>query len=565
MSPLGRRREPQGERSAEQREADRLEREARRAAKEGRPPPEPADAAPEAPEDPAPEARDADVGASGGPRALRAELFERPPDAPPSPPSTDPPATAREWGQVAGTPEPDPPLVRRVASGGDAPAPVTEVSEPIPDPAQPEAPPRRIPPAPPLPFDGGGEKPIGTRRVSAVGRIARGRRSPDDASQPPAPPPAPRATAPRGPGRRPLRIAAAILALFLIAVVGWFLVSLFEPFKGKGSGTIVVRVLPGATAGEVGDQLEEQGVVGSGFFFELRARLAGKRNDLKTGTFRLRRDMSYASALDVLTHNPPRPTLIRLTIPEGKSRAEIAPIARQAGVEGDYLKASARSSAISPRKYGAPKGTSTLEGFLFPATYELKPGSQAPKLVDAQIAAFRQNLAGLNLEAARRKHLTTYDVITIASMIEREAGVAKDRALIAAVIYNRLKDGMPLGIDATLRYALRNWTRPLRVSELESDTPYNTRKHAGLPPTPIGNPGLASLRAAARPAKVPLPLLRDQAVRQRRARVQLDRCPVPAGQGGVRPGAGRAGRQQPRQLQVDGRLAPCASAFWAGR
>jgi len=103
---------------------------------------------------------------------------------------------------------------------------------------------------------------------------------------------------------------------------------------------------------------------------------------------------------------------------------------------------------------------------------------------------------------ARSKNLTVYDVLIIASMIEREAGVPKDRPLIAAVIYNRLKRGIPLGIDATTRYEFNNWTRPLRASQLASRSPYNTRRHAGLPPTPIGNPGLAAIRAAARPARV---------------------------------------------------------------
>jgi uncharacterized YceG family protein len=104
---------------------------------------------------------------------------------------------------------------------------------------------------------------------------------------------------------------------------------------------------------------------------------------------------------------------------------------------------------------------------------------------------------------AKRRNLSRYDVLIIASMIEREALVPRDRRLIAAVIYNRLKQGMPLGIDATLRYALNQWNRPLRVSELNSSSAFNTRKRRGLPPTPIGNPGLAAMRAAANPANVP--------------------------------------------------------------
>src|SRR5262249_50802815 len=109
--------------------------------------------------------------------------------------------------------------------------------------------------------------------------------------------------------------------------------------------------------------------------------------------------------------------------------------------------------------------------------------------------------AKVNLRFARRQHLTPYDVLTIASMVEAEAATQHDRPLVASVIYNRLRDQMPLQIDATTRYATGNYARPLTVSELRSRSPYNTRIHKGLPPTPIGNPGLASIQAAAHPAR----------------------------------------------------------------
>ena len=104
------------------------------------------------------------------------------------------------------------------------------------------------------------------------------------------------------------------------------------------------------------------------------------------------------------------------------------------------------------------------------------------------------------MKYAKRKNLSRYDVLIIASMIEREAQLARERSLVSAVIYNRLKEGMPLGIDATIRYSTNNWQRPIRQSELDRQEPYNTRLNRGLPPTPIGNPGLASLKAAAKPA-----------------------------------------------------------------
>ena len=128
-------------------------------------------------------------------------------------------------------------------------------------------------------------------------------------------------------------------------------------------------------------------------------------------------------------------------------------------------------------------------------------GASAGDLVERQLDAFQANLAKVTMRTRRRRNLTRYDVLIIASMVEREAQLARERPLIAAVIHNRLREGIPLGIDATIRYQINNWSRPLRVSELERDTPYNTRTRRGLPPTPIGNPGLASIKAAANPAK----------------------------------------------------------------
>jgi uncharacterized YceG family protein len=215
--------------------------------------------------------------------------------------------------------------------------------------------------------------------------------------------------------------------------------------------------------------------------------------------------MTYGAALDALTAAPvvTKGATLDVTIPEGRSRREIARLVSGKALRGSYLKASARfRGRLSPFRYGAPKGTRSLEGFLFPSTYELKTGAPAGDLVSKQLAAFRVNFERVNLRRARRRNLSAYDVLIIASMVEREAQLASERSKIAAVIYNRLKDATPLGIDATIRYATDNWTKPLKMSELAIDSPYNTRKRQGLPPTPIGNPGLASIRAAAAPANV---------------------------------------------------------------
>jgi UPF0755 protein len=180
----------------------------------------------------------------------------------------------------------------------------------------------------------------------------------------------------------------------------------------------------------------------------------------------------------------PPPRTVTVTIPEGYSRPQTAALATEDGLRGDYMAAS--------------RGH---EGFLFPDTFELERHAKAADLVRLQLEDFKRRIAGVNLGYARSKNLTLHDVVTIASMIEHEAVSEGDRRKVAAVIYNRLHEGMPLGVDATIRFANGNYTRPLTESELAIESPYNTRTHTGLPPGPIDSPGLASLEAAAHPAK----------------------------------------------------------------
>jgi uncharacterized YceG family protein len=192
--------------------------------------------------------------------------------------------------------------------------------------------------------------------------------------------------------------------------------------------------------------------------------------------------------------------VVRLTIPEGFAIRDIAPAVRKVGINpAAYRRAVAKAR---PPKGFLVKGerAATLEGFLFPATYELPKPPTAGGLVARQLAAFTEQFAAVDLRYARSKQLSRYDVLKIASLIEREAAADVDRPKIAAVIYNRLAAGMPLGIDATTQYEIGAWREPTGP-ELRSDTPYNTRLRTGLPPTPIANPGAASLRAAARPAR----------------------------------------------------------------
>jgi len=206
------------------------------------------------------------------------------------------------------------------------------------------------------------------------------------------------------------------------------------------------------------------------------------------------------------------PKPFHVVFPEGFTRKQMAD--RVGAVGRIAARKSKRRPKLSMRSYIAATATPRvpscfrgkprrIEGFLFPATYEFFQQTSSPQLVQDQLDAFCENWKQIDLGYAHSKNLTPYDVLIIASMVEKETLSPDERQLVSAVIYNRLHARMPLGIDATLRYGLDiPPTESIRQSQLESNSPYNTRKRQGLPPTPIANPGLASLQAAAHPAKV---------------------------------------------------------------
>jgi uncharacterized YceG family protein len=200
---------------------------------------------------------------------------------------------------------------------------------------------------------------------------------------------------------------------------------------------------------------------------------------------------------------------LRIIFPEGMSVRQMADqvsAVRRIAIRKRHVtplltgKAYAAVAATTspPRAFRAADKRHSIEGFLFPAGYDFGPSTRSIDLIRLQVATFERNWALVHPGSRR-----PYDVLTVASMIERETVAPEERKLVSAVIWNRLKKGMPLGIDATLRYGLGiQGTRPITAAEQRNPTPYNTNLHTGLPPTPIGNPGLPSLLAAAHPAAV---------------------------------------------------------------
>jgi UPF0755 protein len=321
--------------------------------------------------------------------------------------------------------------------------------------------------------------------------------------------PASRRPPPRQRPRRPRRRHwgrrfLALLALAAIVFALYAINATFQPFHGDGTGSVHVTIPAGADAGEIGDILAAKGVVDSSRFFVVNATVTGRRGGLRPGRYTLRQGMTNGAAIDALTKGPKVKVVptTNITIPEGPSIREEAPKIDKASFKGSYAKAANSPQTLRAiRRLGAPKGTRTAEGFMFPATYTLVEGAPIKNLVAKQLAAFKQNFRKVGMGYARRKNLTRYDVLIIASLVEREAQLDRERPLIASVIYNRLRDGTPLGIDATIRYQTGNWQTPILQSQLDRETPYNSRLRRGLPPTPIGNPGLKSMQAAAHPAR----------------------------------------------------------------
>jgi UPF0755 protein len=296
-----------------------------------------------------------------------------------------------------------------------------------------------------------------------------------------------------------LRRIVALLVLVAAFVLVWFLVSLFQPFTGSGHGRVKVTVPKGSSVSEIGSLLARDGVISSSFFFKLSATIDGDRSKLHAGQYDMKLGMSYSSALDQLVAGPNIKYANLLIIP-GRSRRQVQAVLKDDGVKGSYMRATLHSPLLDPTLYGAPKHTPTLEGFLWPDTYNLRKPVKLSRLVADQLKRFKQEFAKVKLGYAKSKNLTAYDVLKIASLISEEAEIPKDLPRAAAVIYNRLRLNMDLGLDSTVAYATGNYGT-LTEKDLHSKSPWNTTNHPGLPPTPIDSPDLRAINAAAHPAK----------------------------------------------------------------
>jgi len=283
------------------------------------------------------------------------------------------------------------------------------------------------------------------------------------------------------------------------AAAGCLIIASIFAACSNGTGTTRVVIPPGATFRVAADSLHRAGIVGSTRLFRLYASMSGHDRRIRAGTYVMSRGMSWPAVVSALTHGT---GLIRtVTIPEGYAIADIAPLlARTLGVEEDSVLAATRDSAMRER-LDVP--TPTLEGYLFPDTYSFPDGTSGRAAVETMVKRFERVWQPEWDAKLEQMALSRHDIVTLASIVEKEAKLPAERPVIAAVYLNRLRIGMKLQADPTVQYALGRHSARLFYKDLRVDSPYNTYEHVGLPPGPIASPGRASLVAAIEPAAVP--------------------------------------------------------------
>ncbi len=307
------------------------------------------------------------------------------------------------------------------------------------------------------------------------------------------------------PGRRkhPVLLALLIIFALLLALAIGGVVWAEEQINpgGHHGPSVAVSIPKGASTSQISSILSRAGVIHSGTLFALYVRIHGD-GPLYPGSYSLPKNSTYKSAISALEAGPKLIT-DRLVIPEGFTIRQIAAAVGalpQLHLSAQRFLAAATGGEV--RSPYEPAGVNNLEGLLFPATYQVRQGEGEIDVLEQMVGAFDDQATAMGLTAAAaRLHVTPYQAVTVASIVEREAKLYANRGPVASTIYNRLHRGMPLGADSTQTYYLRLRDPQLipTAAQLNQPSPYNTRLVKGLPPTPIANPGLASLRAATNP------------------------------------------------------------------
>lgn len=295
----------------------------------------------------------------------------------------------------------------------------------------------------------------------------------------------------------------ALGVLLLIAVLGSVYLIYSAATGGQNgpdqAGVARVEVERGDTLSDVANKLEGAGVIKNAFVFKLQAKYEGYGTEIKTGRYTFEQGQDSEVILQKLTAGRAAP-MIAFTIPEGLTLEETAmTVAADSHVPASRFEEAARRTDYGYAFLDNPD-IKTAEGYLFPARYEFEEGVTARQIVDRLLEQYLLETQDLDIaEAEERLGISEHQLVTVASLIEKEAATPKEKPIIASVIYNRMDKGTPLQIDATIQYALEEPKENLSLADLKVDSPYNTYEHKGLPPGPICSPSRESLQAALNP------------------------------------------------------------------
>lgn len=305
-----------------------------------------------------------------------------------------------------------------------------------------------------------------------------------------------------GYGKRKSRVGVAVFGFLLVGCVVAVVYLIYMTAVTGGGGAnqkAQVTVAEGDTLAMVADKLQEAGVVKSATAFKIEARVEGADAALKPGEYEFKTGAESDAIIKKLTAGQPVSTF-KITIPEGLTLKQTAQtVAEQSGINADKFEAAAKKTDYG-YAFLEDKKIKATEGFLFPKKYEFEKGTTARQVVARMLEQYFIETQNLDLtDPVKGLDLSEYEIVTVASLIEREAANDEERPLVASVIYNRLRDDMPLQIDATIQYARGKPKAALSLEDLKIDSPYNTYQNTGLPPGPIANPSLRSLKAAVNP------------------------------------------------------------------
>lgn len=301
------------------------------------------------------------------------------------------------------------------------------------------------------------------------------------------------------------RLLLALLVLVVLAAAaagGWVYLSLERPYRAYSEAEQFVEIPPGSGPAVMGRRLEEAGVVRSAEAFRLAVWIRGVGHRLQAGEYRFDAPMSVKEVVDKIARGDVH--LVTITFPEGLTIRQMGDIFEDRGFGAaiDFVDAAGNEQLIADLDPDARD----LEGYLFPDTYSLPRRVAAAQLVERMVAGFRKALTPEVVERGKARGLSVREVVTLASLVEKETAKPEERELVAAVYSNRLRIGMGMQADPTVIYALEllgEYRGNLTRQNMRVDHPYNTYVYAGLPPGPIANPGRASLEAAVNPADVP--------------------------------------------------------------